>query len=108
MKLKILFAILLLGLNPVSIFASNKIVSQDANEVITIANKFIEAIKINLDKYKLVEVKNLVISGNDYKGERYWKITYKPRQGINISKGGEIFIEVDIFKKKARLLGYGE
>ncbi len=49
-----------------------------------------------------------MISGNDYKGERYWKVTYKARNVIGSGKGGEIYIEVDFKEKIAKILGYGE
>jgi hypothetical protein len=80
----------------------------ETKEVIKIANEFIKSLDIKSKEYKLVGVNNLVISGNDYKGERYWKITYKSRNVIDKGKGGEIFIEVDFKDKKAKLLGYGE
>jgi len=106
--MKILLIALLFCLNSVTIFAQGTEISQEASEVMVIADKFFKGLDMKVNEYKLIEVKNLVISGSDYKGERYWKITYKAKDVIDKGKGGEIFIEVDFKEKTAKLLGFGE
>lgn len=108
MKFKTLLLTFFLSCGAIFSFASNNSLCREAIKAIEIADEFIKNQNINIEEYKLVEAKNLVLSGNDYKGKRYWKITYKAKRTIDKGKGGEIFIEVDFQEKKAILIGYGE
>ncbi len=65
-------------------------------------------------EYRVIEARNLVVKGGQYKGPQYWKLTFKLRSLIPgtengiIGVGGEIFVEADTEKRCARITGYGE
>lgn len=68
----------------------------------------------NPSDYKLIRVENLYLPGRGYLGPHIWHVTFKAKElipkGDNeiVGLGGEIFIQVDMNTKKAKLLGYGE
>ncbi len=106
MKSRILFIILLVI--SFSSFSEISTYAKEINEVILVAQDIMQKNNHSLNDYKLVEAKNLVISGGDYKGKEFWKVTYLLKDIIGRGKGGEIYIEVNYSHKTGKVLGYGE
>jgi hypothetical protein len=73
----------------------------------------LERAQENAAHYKLIAVANAVIAPGNI-APKVWRLTFKRRDLIpetaddEIGKGGELFVEVDLSTKRARLVAYGE
>ncbi len=81
----------------------------DYKTAISIAEKSFPENKLKRENYKLVKLENNIFEKGDV---LTWKLTFKDkklfsREGL-IGKGGEIFIEVNLKDKQAKIIGYGE
>lgn len=98
---------------PASVFSENLSPSQELKLAITIGEKFLKTLNINPNEEKLIKVENLYSRGR-FVGPDIWVLTFKYRKIIPnnahqpLGTGGEVFIEVDLKEKMAKLLGYGE
>lgn len=81
----------------------------DYKMAISIAEKYFPEFKLNRADYKLVKIENDIFGKGNIPN---WKLTFKDKKLFSkdglIGKGGEVFIEVDLQAKKAKILGYGE
>lgn len=87
-------------------------INEDYKTAVLIAEKLLPELKLNRDDYKIITIENMVVSGDKYEGPSIWKITFKSKaifiEDDMVGKGGEVFIKVNLKKKKANLMGYGE
>ena len=87
--------------------------SKDCKIAISLAEGLLSTLKVPND-YKLIRVENLYLPLRGYLGPHIWHLTFKSRGLIPkddkepVGLGSEIFIQVDMNTKKAKLLGYGE
>jgi hypothetical protein len=87
--------------------------SEDCRIAISLAEELLSTLK-EPNNYKLISVENLYLPTRRYLGPHLWHLTFKLKDLIPkedkkpVGLGGEIFIQVDMSTKKAKLLGYGE
>lgn len=115
---KIVSAILFLPLFVISVpnlhARNSSAPSVELEEAAALANAFLPTLDRNPKELKLVKAENLVFRGPSLLGPSIWRFTYKERSLIPkdgralLGAGGELFIEVDLDKKKATFLGVGE
>lgn len=82
-------------------------------QAVQIAVNYFEANSLELDKYKIIEVKNMLFNPDGKKTSQKWVLTFKKRELLEnksgiIGKGGEVFIEADLSNSKCKLISYGE
>lgn len=88
--------------------------SAELQEALTLSNALLPRFGRNPRDLKVVKVENLLFSNSDPPSTANWRFTYKERSLIPsggktlLGLGGELFIEVDLVNKKARLTGFGE
>ena len=86
--------------------------SKDCEIAISLAEELLSTLN-DPNNYKLIRVENLYLPMRGYLGPHLWHLTFKSRELIPKDKepvgaGGEVFIQVDMNTRKAKLLGYGE
>jgi hypothetical protein len=126
MKRKMFFTIFLITLvsiftfstvqtnNETDVLINNLDDTADYKIVITLADELFPELELQRDNYKLIKIENLIVKGEKYLGPYIWHLTYKQKNLIHedeneeIGAGGEVFIEVNLNIRKAKLLGYGE
>lgn len=85
----------------------------DYIDAIELATLFLKEQNTDFQNYKLVSAENDLLKITDH-GPVIWRVTFKLRRlipqtpGLELGSGGEIFIEVDIRMRSARIAGYGE
>ena len=93
---------------------AKRISTQEVVDVIDIAEKYLIDNKIEVKDYKLIKAENLYINNSKYIGPDRWYVVFKlrsliPKEGnYPLGMGGEIFIEINLKDKNAKILGYGE
>ncbi len=85
----------------------------DCLKAVQVAVKHLENGSIQLDDYKIIEVKNNLFNSKGERTIQKWILTLKKRDLLEnengiIGKGGEIFIEVDLSNSECKIVGYGE
>lgn len=85
----------------------------DCLKAVQVAVKYLENDSIQLDDYKIIEVKNKLFDSKGERTNQKWGLTLKKRELLEneygiIGKGGEIFIEVDLSNSECKIVGYGE
>jgi hypothetical protein len=93
--------------------ASNEIGPGDECRIaIGIAEAFLPKAGVNASDLKLIETKNLLVSGPDCCNPNLWRLTYLDRRLIDErglrGKGGQLYIEVNVQTKEAKIRGRGE
>jgi len=91
-----------------------KNIMEDYKKAIELAEKLMIEKKLILDEYNLVKIQNQFLYGED-KGKAatsVWKIIYLVKrtdgEDVYMIRGGEIFIEVDLKTKTAKITGWSE
>lgn len=86
--------------------------SNDCRLAISIAEAFLPEGKVQASHVKLIEVKNLLISGKDCCDPNLWQLTFLDKSLIDErglrGKGGQIYVEVNVHTQKAKVTGWGE
>jgi len=87
--------------------------SRECEEAIALAEAMLPSVGKNPQDYKLIEAENLRDRAGAYRGPQFWYLTFKARELIpstpaEIGFGGEVFVEVDLAERRARVVGYGE
>lgn len=86
----------------------------ELEEAAVLANAFLPTLDRNPKELKLVKAENLVFRGPNLLGHSIWRFTYMERSLIPkdgqtpFGAGGQIPIEVDLDKQKAKFLGVSE
>jgi hypothetical protein len=82
-------------------------------EAIGLAAGFLRTVTPDSSEYQLVAAESHIRGAGPIQPE-VWRVTFKRRALIptsasaEIGAGSEIFVEVDLVSREARLLGYGE
>jgi hypothetical protein len=65
-------------------------------------------------RYQLVEARTFITPAGEYRGPAYWHLSFKLRELIpatvseELGAGGLLYVEVELDRHEARLVGYGE
>ena len=87
--------------------------AKELGRAVELAEGTVAAGDTSLANLKLTSAVNMM-SGRDYRGPAYWRLTFKrrdliPRDAVSIlGAGGEIFVDVDLDANVAKIAGYGE
>jgi len=87
--------------------------ARECLEAVRLGVQFLAEQGGDVEQLKLISVSNL-IKGPDYAGPQVWMLIFKSRALIPaddqaaVGAGGEIFVNVDLSARMARLQGYGE
>ncbi|MDQ4119902.1 MAG: hypothetical protein M3209_00360 [Acidobacteriota bacterium] len=86
--------------------------SDECRLAISIAEAFLPKAREKPSDLKLIETKNLLISGSDCCNPHIWRLTFLDKSLIDEKglrgKGGQLYIEVNVQTKEAKVLGHGE
>ena len=81
----------------------------DYTTAISIAEAHFPDFKLKRADYKLIKIENELVGKVNILN---WKLTFKDKKLFSkdglIGKGGEVFIEVNLEDKNAKIIGYGE
>jgi len=84
---------------------------EECQAAIAIAQAFLPTVT-KPQEWKLTVAKNLLVDGPDCCNPLIWRLTYRRRTLITETglrgKGGQLFLEVNVKAKEAKLLGWGE
>jgi hypothetical protein len=92
----------------------SNITASECTQAIELAERVLLHNHYKLDEYKIIKIENLILQGKQYKGSEFWSVVMKKKSlipdGKNdiIGAGGEIFIKVDLKRKTASIIGFGE
>ena len=87
--------------------------AKELEQAVALAERAIVTGGTALDQLKLTSAVNMM-TGRDYRGPAYWRITFKRRDLIpkdaasELGAGGEIFVDVDLDTGVAKISGHGE
>jgi hypothetical protein len=87
--------------------------AKELGRAVELAEQTVTTSGANLAELRLTSAVNMM-SGREYRGPAYWRLTFKRRDLIprdatsELGAGGEIFVDVDLGANVAKIAGHGE
>jgi hypothetical protein len=87
--------------------------AKELGRAVELAEQTVTTSGANLAELQLTSAVNMM-SGREYRGPAYWRLTFKRRDLIpkdstsELGAGGEIFVDVDLGANVAKIAGRGE